>query len=207
MNLADIKYRVKRQFGDESSAQVTDADIVRWANDAMIDIAIKNNCLETRATSDIVAGQKEYDVPTGILRLQSVRYKGVRLKNMSMQELDEIVGDSSTTTGVPTVFSVYADQLILFPTPDTSETGALVVYYNRVPTALAVDADTPELPVAYHSRIVEFCLQNAYEMDEDWQAAGNKAAQFVDGLNTLRADDTQYDETAYPTITVLADDL
>lgn len=207
MNLSDIKNRVKRQFGDESSAQITDADIIRWANDAMIDIALKNNCLETKATANLVASQQEYDLPADILRLQSVRYNGNRLKVMSMQELDELVGDSSTGAGDPVAYTLYANKIMLYPTPDSSVADGLSIYYNKTPTQLANDADIPELPTGYHPRIVEFCLTMAYELDEDWQAAGNKAAQFVDGLNNLRADDTQYDETAYPTITVLVDDL
>lgn len=55
MLVSEIATRVKRQFGDEAGAQIEDADILRWVNDAMIDIARTNNLLQISATTATTA--------------------------------------------------------------------------------------------------------------------------------------------------------
>lgn len=211
MNVSDIKARIKRVFGDESAVQLTDDDIVRWINDAQKEIAQQNDeVLETIATTASVSNQAEYTLPPDILRLRSVRYGNLKLKGLSLQEADQQITNyenpASYRTGTPEVFWIYANRITLYPTPNTSDPSNLKFYYTRIPAEVAVDADIPELHTKYHLRIVEYVLQQAYEMDEDWAASGNKSAQFVQGLNSLKDSDWQ-DRTSYPTITISPGDM
>ena len=45
LNIQDVANRVKRTFGDESGVQVTDDDIIRWVNDAQLEISRQNEDL------------------------------------------------------------------------------------------------------------------------------------------------------------------
>jgi hypothetical protein len=204
MLVSEIKDRVKRQFGDESGVQVTDADIVRWINDGMREIAQRNDLLEVIATSDIIANQQQYELPSDILTLNSVYYEYSKLDGVSLAEAQvQFNTDVAPPVGLPRFVWVYANTLNLYPIPDSSITMALKVYYTRLPVLVANDADTPELPLQYHPRIVEYCLQQAYELDEDWAASGNKNAQLVDGLNSLKDQDKWTQRASYPVITVM----
>jgi hypothetical protein len=55
-------------------------------------------------------------------------------------------------------------------------------------------------------RIVEYCLQQAYQTDEDWDAAGQMKGQFDDGMARLKQLNNAADTEFYPVITVLPDD-
>lgn len=211
MNVAEIKTRVKRQFGDESGVQLTDEDIVRWINDAMREIATQNeNVLETVSTAAITAGTAEYTLPTDILQLRAIRYNDHKLDVLSLQEADQHItryeDPASYSQGTPEYAWIYANKITLYPTPNESGGSLLKLYYTRLPIEVSVDNDIPELHVKYHPMIVQYVLQQAYEMDEDWAASGNKSAQFVSGLNVLKDADSWSERSSYPTITVLPED-
>jgi hypothetical protein len=210
VNVGEIKTRVKRQFGDESSVQVTDDDIVRWINDGQREIATVNDeVLETIATTAITSGTADYALPEDMLRLRTVRYGNRKIQGLTLQEAEEKIVNyedpASYKTGTPEYFWIYANRITLYPTPNLTDSDNLKLYYTRIPAAVAIDADIPELHAKYHSAIIAYVLQQAYEMDEDWTASGNKSAQFVNNLNSLKESDW-ITHDSYPTIRVLPED-
>lgn len=217
MIVSDIYNRVKRQFGDESGVQVTDTDLLRWINDGQRQIVMSNEgLLETTTTANTVADQAEYTLPTNLLLFKSVSYKGTgqvsysQLRGMSFnafqQHIDSWDGDT-TEVGVPVVYTIYAGKIILYPIPEDSITNALKIYYTRRPTDVTASGDTPDLPILYHETLVKYCLQQAYEMDEDWEASTAKSTELAADLSLLRGREDWKQQDVYPTITVLTEDL
>lgn len=212
MLVSDVKTRVKRQFGDESSVQVTDADILRWINDAQRVIAQNNRLLEVKGTLSTIANQQDYTLPTGILRLISIRYSTIKLQGMSLQEFDELITNgqipgAAAATGDPNYFCVFAGSISLFPIPSTSVVNGLTIFYHRIPADRVNDADVLDLPTIYHDRVVEFCLQQAYELDENFEASKEKQQQFGDGLAQSQENESWTSQDYYPFITVSRDDM
>lgn len=205
----DVKTRVQRTFGDEAGSQVLDADVYRWINDAQREIAIANDLLQTKGTQDGTASTSAYTLPTDILKLISVKYNGVSLRAITMQEADELIGDVDDTvnfpTGTPTHFWVWAGQINLYPQPDATLADGITIYYIRQPTDITADADTLDLPIEYFNRVVEYCLAQAYEMDENYEAANSKLAQFKAGVADLQQNETWEQQEFYPHITSLPD--
>ncbi len=217
MNVNQISDRIKRQFGDESGVQVTDADILRWINDGQRQIVMQNETLlEKTSTADSVANQQSYTLPVDLLILKGIQYKGSNetqyfpLKGYSLSEFNEAIRgwDEATvqSTGTPFCYTVYSNEIKLFPIPNASITAALKIYYNRIPTDVTLGTDAPDLPFLYHEMIVNYCLQQAYEMDEDWDASNNKAGQLSDGLAILRGREDWKNQEHYPMITILDGD-
>src|SRR5512138_1815684 len=98
MNVGDIITRVRRTFGDEAAVQVTDDDVIRWINDAQIEVVKHNEgALQKSDLIDLVANQSTYTMPTDLLILRTLRYKFssmqsfARLKYKSLQEFDELI--------------------------------------------------------------------------------------------------------------------
>lgn len=217
MNVGDINTRIKRTFGDESGVQVTDADIIRWVNDGQRQIVMNNeNLFEKTQTIASVPGQGDYALPVDTLILRGISYRGpggaayLRLTGFSLNEFNEYIDGwdgNAYNQGVPTAFMVYAGKITLFPIPDHSLPTALKVYYNSKPidvtTALS---DVPSIPEIYHESLVKYCLMQAYEMDEDWQASSAKSQQMEGDLKILRGRDDWKREETYPVITVKVED-
>ena len=204
MNVLEIATRVKRQFGDESNVQVTDPDILRWINDAQREIASNNELLQTVATTAVVPGQREYTLPPDILLLRSVHYKGMKLRPLNSREAEEYLVNRPVE-GTPTMFWIWANKIALYPQPTESDADDIQIFYTRQAAIVDSNDDAPELPLEYHNRIVEYCLAQAYELDENWSAAQLKAQQFTQGVQVLKYDG-QNTNDFYPMITSSADD-
>lgn len=211
MNVADIKTRVKRQFGDESAVQIADADIWRWISDAQQAIVIQNEALlqTTQDTLSVVA-QASYSLPTDIVHLNSLLYKSFTLKKMSLQEYQEYLdGWQNPTTypsGTPLFYMVYANSFTLYPTPQASG-DTIRIFYSKLPTTVTSDSDALTLPIQYHEAIVMYCLQQAHQLDEDWAAAQQKGGELQQQINYLRDREIFEEDKYYPSITVLPQDL
>lgn len=214
MNVQDVADRVKRTFGDEGATQVTDDDIVNWVNDAQLQISVDNEeLLETTATSDIVSGQADYTSPTNVNILRSLMYNNFRLRSLSFAEFNEYIDGFKATAsqggfgnGTPEVFMVYGGTITLFPTPNTSITGGLRIYYSRHPATITTLADSLSVPTRYHNSIVEFCLKQAYEMDENLEMAGFKKGEYAAQIQKLRNLEKPSSSEYYPRITTLPED-
>lgn len=217
LTLAQIKTDVKRIFGDESGVQLTDADITRWANRACSEIIQQNDgLLQARAVANLVGNQQAYTPPTNALAIKKIRVKRTtdlsyfKIEGMSYQEFDEYIdgweGTYYGTSPIPSVYSFYANQIWLFPIPTADVTNGMEILYSRRPVSMAIDADIPDLPEEYHDAITDFVLQQAYEMDENWEGAGNKSTQFSGAIQANRNRESEQTQAVYPRITVLPED-
>lgn len=214
MNVQDIVNRVTRTFGDEASVQITTDDIIRWVNDAQLEICINNEqLLQTSAVTDIVAGQKEYSLPANVAALRSLTYKGFRIKHMSFAEFNEYLdgysaaqGVSPYGPGIPEVFMVWENKITLFPAPNTSIVGGMKIYYSKQPDSVGTLADPLSVPLAYHVSVADYCLARAYELDEDLEKAAFSKGRF-DQTNQQLNDKQQWEAREYyPRITTLPED-
>lgn len=213
MNGSEIALRVKRQFGDEAGAQITDSDILRWVNDAQREIAVHNDLLQTIATTTVVANEDQYPLPPDVLTLRSVRFGGRKLAHLSQGEVSNFIqssgaGAGSESTGTPTHYSSWGLKIDLYPTPASANLTAgekLQIYYTRQPTPMASLVETPELPLQYHNRIVEYCIAQSHELDDNAESYKQKMQQFKEGVDQLKYIDNA-EQDVYSSISVsLAD--
>lgn len=217
LTVADVKIRVKRKFGDEAGVQLTDADVLRMVNDAQRTIAGRNDSiLEKTAVADVLSGVQEYSLPTDILKFKFMSYKGTAdpafrpMQGMTVNELNMYIDSwdlNLSTKGVPAVYAIHASKFLVYPIPQDTLIGAFKIYYTRAPTDMVNDTDVLDLPQLYHSIVVDLVLQDAYEMDEDWNAAQAKSAQNNTNIDRLRADEEWTKRDTYPTISVRLEDI
>lgn len=213
LTVQEIFTRVQRAFGDEAQAQITQADIVRWINDAMREIANNNNLLQVKATANTTVNVSAYALPTGIARLHSVRFRGLALESITIEQADELIGSVDLSivqgfpVGTPTHYWIFANQINLYPAPDTTSTTDLMVYYTRQATPVVSLDDIPEVPEQYHNRIVDYCMARAYELDENFFVANMKDQKFDAGVDKLRQDESWENQELYPFITSSAEEV
>lgn len=218
MNVGEIGTRVKRTFGDESGVQLTDDDLYRYINDGTRQLILQNEeLLQTLGTMSAVLGQQTYTLPVDLLILKSVSYKipnqdtFYRLNGMSFNDFHEYVegwdSTNSLAKGAPVAFMRYGDQISLFPIPDVAGVNNIKIYYNRKPVDVAALVDIPDIPVLYHEVLVKYCLSQAYEMDEDLEAAAMKGQQISGDMTLLRGRSEWNIQEKYPTINVLEEDM
>lgn len=216
MIVSEILTKVKRQFGDESGVQVTDSDIIRWINESQRHIVTANEgLLEKVVTSPSQAGVGSYSLPLDLLIMHSMSFQdaGVlsytKLKAFSLNQFNEYVDgwDGSTySPGTPSIYTIFAGNIIVFPIPLVGAANAFKLYYTRAPTDVVNVTDTPDLPLLYHDVIVKYCMQQAYETDANFQGVWFKSNEISTETAVLRGRNDWKQEGNYPTITVLYED-
>lgn len=197
MLTSDVISRVRRTAGDVDVLQFTDADMYAWINDACRECASDNNLLQVTATNSSVIGDGEYDLPTNILKLHSVKYDNSKLRMITMQQADEEF-NLDDTTGTPIVGYVWAGKLNLYPLPDSVKD--IKVMYTRTPLEVTEGTDEIDLPIMYHRRVVDYCLAMVAEQDDDQNRYAVKMQEFRSGVQNLK-DQPEWENDLYPFIT------
>ena len=201
MIVSEISTRVKRLFGDQANVQIDDTDIIRWVNDAQHELALQNQLFQTVASVSTVIAQATYTTPADGITLRAIEYNQSKLQALNYNEAEQyIVGTAqSTTGGTPQQFWIWANTINLYPVPDSI--GTLKIFYTRQPATVTLVTDTPELPLQYHNAIVQYCLKQAYELDENWQGVQIKSNEFDTATKTLKDNNDWQERDFYPMIT------
>ena len=201
MIVSEISTRVKRLFGDQANVQIDDTDILRWVNDAQHEIALQNQLFQAVASVSTVVNQITYTLPIDGITLRSIQYNQAKLQALNNNEAEQyIVGTAQANNGgTPQQFWIWANTINLYPAPDS--VGTLKIFYTRQPATVTLVTDTPELPLQYHNAIVQYCLKQAYELDENWAAVQVKSSEFDTATKLLKDNNDWAERDFYPMIT------
>lgn len=153
MDLSTMRSRVQGYLGGRTDATATLVD--EYINNAYRELtgSFFFDKLEATDTSiTTVDGTAAYDVPSALYTVTHVRNTtdDVPLKQMEIDWYDQ--QDITDNKGEPEYFVEYADQLLIFPTPDDAY--ALTLRGPKPPTTLTLDADEPVIPEDWHMILV-----------------------------------------------------
>lgn len=204
--VSEVMSAVKRQFGDESGVQLEDADILRWITDAQDTINYTNKVLKATATIPAAALQTSFTFPASqVLQIESLHCNGVRIPNIPFSQAEEsLIGADPDATGTPQFWYEWGGSFTIWPALQAA--GTLTIYYTQLvqPIPANWDSDTLlSLPDKYFADIVSYVLQQAYEMDEDWQASGAKNEQFKNSVEAKSEDERRAQDMTFSVITIV----
>lgn len=210
MNVREIMTRVQRQFGDESGAQITEDDILRWCNDGQLDIARRTECLQSHAETSSAADDGSYELPDEFMFARRVTFDNILLHRIELETLDGMHGTyrdrEGAFTGEPESYYIWGHKLYIYPAPSAPGVGNLDIFFVRTPALLRFDTDVPEIPLHMHEDLVRYCLTRAKELDEDWDAAKMIGGEYdARVLNARHETKDPYIDT-YPAVRLIPGD-
>lgn len=201
----DVITRIKTQFGDNSGAQITDAMCFRWINDGQQEIVNNNPVLKDTRITNIVAEQAEYTFPTDKVQyIEALYVDGRPVRNLSPQGFREfILSDDPSREAIsnyPDVWYERAGVITLYPKPQYSITNGLKLEYVKMPTEVTATNSPLSVPDRYLNELVNYCLVQALEYDENYVAAQSKLSQFREGLDRHNLKENISQSDLYPSI-------
>lgn len=204
--VGEVLRAVKRTFGDESSAQLEDDDIIAWINDAQDEINNQNKVLKEMGTVKSVAGVPTYTFPNKrIQQVEAILYAGVRVKNVSYsQALESYVGIERGSSPLPEVWYEWGGSFTFSPTPSSVET-ITIIYTVRPQPVNKLPATVLSMPDKYYQDIVRYVLKQAYLMDEALDLSGSQAQEFAASLESKSEEERTAHQATYTTITIIDD--
>lgn len=204
LTLGELQVAVKRQFGDESGVQITDADITRWTNMGTVEIASKNKILQATASVTGTIGLQTYElgsIAADIIAIEDVSYGGRSLEQTDNSGIKKLIGTDSAESGLPLYWYTWANSIKLWPVPTAAE--LLSIDYIKVPPRVSGAGDLLPLPDVYYERLLNFVLSKAYELDEDPTNSANQRRLFEDKLTEM----TGLSESRAGTFPIVRDDF
>ena len=210
MLASDVISRVRNTAGDTNIGQFTDATMLSWINDGIRECAVENNLLQKTATTTVAAGTESYALPTDILKIHSIKYDGEKIPVYTREEFDARIGDRNPANqpdrGFPLVAYIWASNIILTPAPDNSTSKLQVDYlYTPVDVVAGTNLNTI-LPVGYHNRLVDYCLAQVAQQDDDMPRYQIKMEEFRTGVSSLK-DQDEFTYDLYPSMSVSTRDM
>lgn len=194
--LSDVRTKVRDRLDESTATFWTDAQLNRWINDGMREVARLTETLQTTSDIAVTASDGTYTAPTDALRIYRAEFKPTGQSNVYPLEyrdfntMDEVWWSSqTTTTGTPALFTMWGFvpslTIQLYPVPSVA--GTLKVFYYKLPTAVSADNDTIECPAGWEDLIVDYAEYNALRKDRDprWQEAKGLFEQHVDQCTAL----------------------
>lgn len=204
-NSSDVITDVKRTFGDESDVQIDDSDIIRWINRAQMEIVMRNPEIGTAmAVTDLKSGQADYpilaSIPT-LLTIQSVHFANRPVKHMEFQEAEQFLmgDDANAPVGNPQFWYERAGVVTFYPVPGDTTINGLKFYYNKRPDDILTNAQILSISDHYYNSVVNYCLEQAYLLNEDVNLASAVSQKFDQGV-TLMKERTSSQSDYYPVI-------
>jgi hypothetical protein len=201
----DVITRVKTQFGDNSGAQLNDATIIRWINDGQQEIVNNNAILKDTKLGDIVANQAEYSFPTDRVQyIEALYVEGRPIRNLSPQGARDFILDKDPTltarSDYPELWYERGGIINLYPVPQKSFPNGLKMEFVRMPTAVTSSNSPLAIPDRYLNELVNYCMIQALEYDENYPAAQYKLGQFKEGLDRLHYKENISQSDLYPVV-------
>lgn len=190
MIVSELKRRVLNRVGDDPSAapslmHYTPSEVVTALNQSQRIFVFFSLCLETTATLAIASNTTRYAMLSFFgdwiaplrIRIQS----GAKLKPCRLTNLAALNESWSGTTGTPERYALSGfDLLAIYK----QATGTLEVTYARGPSAMILDADSPEIPTRYQPALIDgaVALLRVKEGIQEWQKELPRWGRFLDAI-------------------------
>jgi hypothetical protein len=170
MTLGTIRNRFRLMMPEADTGVISNTNLDLLANDAVLDITRRTDCLQNYADQDVTASTQTYDTPSDSIKILGVYYGGSsnweKLSCVTMDFLaNEIDTDWLTATGtIYAYFFAERNKIGLYKIPTSAEAGTnyLRIYYVEQPDALVNDSDIPFNSVTnlypYHELIILYLM-------------------------------------------------
>lgn len=205
--VAEVVEYVERVFGDESGAQLEEADLIMFINLAIEEINNSNKVLKESATMPALSGVNIYSFPDRrILQIEAILFNGKFVRNVSYAHaLENFIGQAPTTgvtdTSVPLYWWEWAGKFTFWPTPGE---GTIQLDYTvrHQPVTDDLTAKLP-MPDNYYPDIITSVLRQAYDLDEQPELAGAQREALLASLSRKADEERAAQHMTYETITLI----
>ena len=179
-----------RFYINEASASFwSDAELLVYLNDGMVDIATRTRSLEDTETITLVANQIEYAPVSTFLAITAVQYTTTSyVKGLlpgSPKEVGQSVGTDSV--GEPTHWYEWNDKVGVYPALSSVTSEAIILYAISLPSAItsAQDVTTPAI---FDRVLALYIAAQALYKDKKFAQAGRYMAEYMEEIERYRAD-------------------
>lgn len=188
--LANARIALRERLSEPVAAAWTNAELDRYLNEGVREIAIRTECLADIADIAVSIGVYLVNVPADVNRIHRAEWVSSIIAEFSgsdriyplrytqINNLDNLRGSGQETmTGTPEIYSTWGYpgsstfKTVLYPRPQTA--GTLRIHYYRLPAVASGEGDLLDIPNGWDHLVYDYAEFRARLKDGDdaWQVA------------------------------------
>lgn len=159
--------QIRRMSFDVDEKLSSEAELYYYMSEGELELAKIVECTETTTTDTSVVDQREYDRPSGAIKIQRVTWNTVKLKKIPISDVDVIEGQSYggiTSIGNVIYYYEYGSKIGLSPLPNAAE--EIKYWYLKYPTDLNSSSTSFTIPEEYANVLTDWCLYRMLTKDD-----------------------------------------
>lgn len=170
LSVKTLRDRVRSDIGMRANALILDEDIDAWALAWQTEVAATTHWYRATDAVNTTASTALYDLPTDCIALEEVWHNDLPLQLVRL--VDFHPNWRNDDAGTPTHYYLRGTTAYgLYPTPDTTATDVVDLYYTAFPASPTLNTDFYSLPTALEESLVDYCKLMASEKDASGEGA------------------------------------
>lgn len=177
-----------RAYLNEATASFwSDAELLVWVNNAIIDVVTRSRCIETTENVTLVAAQAEYAITASYIGITGAFYNdGTTIKGLQRRAIKDIGTEEYST--VPIYWYEWNGKIGIYPVATAATAGKIVtVYLISRPTAVIASGTIPT-PACYDRLLTIFVAAQGYKKDSQFDKATALMAEYIESIDRFRVD-------------------
>ena len=170
-----------------NSARYSDL-IIRWFNEGQKKIYRRAKLRSSLKSINIAleADEYAYTLPFDYSKIDRLINPARKYILTQIEQIDW--DDLSSTSSEPEAYTVFANEIYLYPTPN--KVSNLILRYYSLPSTISLSTN-PELPDDYYYLLIEYAVMKCYEAEHDFNAAEFHRNNFDFQLLNLQSETTE----------------
>lgn len=170
---ADLITEAKRVLINNANDDFwSDAELLGWVNEGMLDVVSKTHCLEDTATIILSGNTKAYTW-TGTSNYLTINPNGVFLQDKNTSKYTVLTNNKSiighvSDTGPPKYWYEFNNEVHVWPVPTSSHSGSTIYAdYVPIPDGCSVVGEAIETPEIYDPALVFYVISRAMSKEKN----------------------------------------
>ena len=170
--------RARIDLNESTAVMWPDSNLLQWMDEAVREIVYQTRSLES-AASNVIMNQDVYTYPISgsFLDIETALHDSgdttEATKVFALKRIDIKDFGHSKETGKPKFFTIWANSLLIWPIPDSDQSGSTVILYRvTLPSGITTTSSQIETPSYFDPAILNFLKARAFYKDVK-EALGN----------------------------------
>ena len=186
---ATLITQIRYILNDEETTKFwDDAELLRWINDGLEDIAIKTHCLENTESISLISDIIEYTlVSTTYIVIKAVHYVDSDSISEALLKGTPVNVGHTTKRDEPQEWYDWNGKIGVYPALESATTETVTLYLVEIPTAIASGGTIPT-PQIFDNALRAFVISRAYQKDRQYAKAAQWLAVYNSEVTRYRQD-------------------
>lgn len=185
----------KARYYLNASTIWTDAELLEWINDGVVDIAARSRCTETKQAITLAANTLEYSITINYIAISAVVYSPASgaLTGL-LRGHPNHVGRSDADTMMesvkqPQYWYDWKGDIGIYPPRNTAITGETVYLYAVArPSDLTATTSLVTVPAIYDRALTMYVVGQAFMKMDQWAKSARFMAEYYAEIDRYRQD-------------------